>query len=70
MRGGRRSLTVSDGHDSRGYYTVMQFMGTQLLQLSQPNFKPTQSWCDHIIEWNPPHPTTTIVNILTQLEEI
>ena len=30
-------------------------------QLSQPNFNPIRSWCDHIMQWNPTthHPTTT-----------
>ena len=27
-------------------------------KLSQANFNPTQSWCDHIIKWNPPPPPT------------
>ena len=30
---------------------------SQLFLFSQANFNPVQSWCEHIIEWNPPHPT-------------
>ena len=42
--------------------TLAQQQGVKILQLlfklSQTNINPRQSWCDHIIEWNPPHPTT------------
>jgi hypothetical protein len=54
-----------------------------IIQLSQPNFNPIQSWCDHIIKWNPPLTQTlkhfqatqeadiSVCNlILTQLDEM
>ena len=38
--------------------TEVQFSLDDVYLLSQPDSNTKRSWGDHIIEWNPPHPTT------------
>ena len=37
-----------------GFIGEVWFLSQTLRLYSQPNFNPIRSWCEHIIEWNPP----------------
>ena len=58
---------LKDCRDASKYYRSHFTIWRRSSFLSQPNFD--QSWCNHIIKWNPPHPTTTPQKLLRHFQE-